>query len=99
MVIALLGGGRIESVTGHAIAVLIYLGFVSAVAYTLRSVLLKYNPVSKVTVYNFLIPVFGVILASVLLGEKDSFTWVTFGAMLLICLSIGIVNHTKGAEK
>lgn len=94
-IIALIGGGRLSGFSLKAIIILLYLGFVSAVAYTLRSMLLKYNPVSKVTVYNFLIPVFGVIMAAVFLGERDAFTLTTFSAMLLICLSIAIVNHTK----
>ena len=99
-VIAFVCGGRLGQVSGTGVAILVYLGLVSAVAYTLRSILLKYNPVSKVTVYNFLIPVFGVIMAAVFLGERDGFNLMTFGAMLLICLSIGIVNHTKkGAHR
>jgi len=98
--VALAGGGQISTVSGKGIIVIIYLSFVSAVAYTLRSMLLKYNPVSKVTIFNFLTPVFGVIIASAFLGERDAFTLTTFMAMLLICLSIGVVNYAqKGGHK
>ena len=93
--VSLLCGARLVNPCIEGFAILTHLAMVSAVAYTLRSILLKYNNVSKVTVYSFLIPIFGVIMAAVLLGEKDSFTWMTFGAMLLICLSIGVVNHSK----
>ena len=93
--IALVCGGSLDGFTFRGVGILVYLGMVSAVAYTLRSVLLKYNPVSKVTVYNFLIPVFGVIMAAVFLGERDAFNIITFAAMVLICISIGIVNYTK----
>lgn len=93
--ISLLCGARLANPCIEGFAILTHLAMVSAVAYTLRSILLKYNNVSKVTVYSFLIPIFGVIMAAVLLGEKESFTWITFGAMLLICLSIGAVNYTK----
>lgn len=49
-----------------------YLALVSAVAYSLWGVLLKYNPVSRVAVYGFMTPVFGVVLSAVLLQEADT---------------------------
>lgn len=93
--VSLMCGGRLDNPCIEGFVILTHLAMVSAVAYTLRSILLKYNNVSTVTVYNFLIPIFGVVLAAVLLGEKESFTWMTFGAMLLICMSIGIVNRSN----
>ena len=95
MAIALAGGGELGVVTGKAVAILVYLGMVSAVAYTLRSILLKYNTVSRVSVYSFLIPIVGVILAATLLGEHGVFTMMTFAAMVLICGSIWIVNREQ----
>jgi drug/metabolite transporter (DMT)-like permease len=41
---------------------LLYLALVSAVAYSLWGILLKYNPISRVAVFGFMTPVFGVIL-------------------------------------
>ena len=62
MIIGLAGGGRVQ-VSGNYLAyiLLLYMAFISAVAYTLWGVLLKYNPVSRVTVFGFMNPVFGVL--------------------------------------
>lgn len=52
------------------------MGFLSAVAYTLWGVLLKYNPVSRVTIFGFMNPMFGVLLSAVFLGESgQALTW------------------------
>ncbi len=89
----LAAGGRLTVITAKGIAMLFYLGFLSAVAYTLWGILLKYNPVSKVAVFGFMNPIFGVILSAWLLGEHDqAFGWKTVIALLLVCAGIFIVN-------
>ena len=65
-------GGHLSGFTLPAFAMLFYLGVISAVAYSLWGLLLKYNPISKVAVFGFMNPVIGVLLSAVLLGEKDS---------------------------
>lgn len=97
--VGLIGGGRLTHITPEGIAVLLYLCCVSAVAYTLWSLLLKYNPVSKVTIYNFLMPIFGVILSTILLGERGAFTLYTVVSLLLVCGGIWLVNFVKNAGK
>ena len=65
-------GGRVDLMAGaEAVVLLLYLGLISAVAYTLWSILLKYNPVSRVTVFGFMIPVFGVLLSAVFFRGKQ----------------------------
>ena len=55
ILIGLFGGGRVQVESGvSAYILLLYLAFISAVAYTLWGVLLKYNPVSRVTVFGFM---------------------------------------------
>lgn len=88
-------GGRIPAVTGQGILLLIYMGFISAGAYTLWSILLKYNEVSKVAVFGFFNPVFGVILSALVLGEGTSFNVKTMLALLLVCTGIITVNYKK----
>lgn len=68
-VVGLLLGGRLEAPTPQAIAVLCYLGALSAVAYSIWALLLKHNPVSHVAVYEFLIPICGVVCSATFLGE------------------------------
>lgn len=89
----ILGGAvRIESV--KAIGVLIYLALLSAVAYSLWGILLKHNPVSKVTIYTFMIPVFGVILSRIMLSEQSGVSAVNLVlALILIALGIGVLNY------
>lgn len=92
----LLLGGRIPAVCPEGIAVLFYLGLVSAVAYSLWAVLLKYNSVSRVAVFGFMNPVFGVLLSALLLQEGEgSLGWKTFGALILVCAGIWTVNRKE----
>ena len=87
-------GGRLTQISGKGIASLGYLAFISAVAYSLWGLLLKYNPISKVAVFGFMNPVFGVILSSVFLQEGSVLGWMSVVALVLICAGIFIVNFT-----
>ena len=71
---------------------LFYLAVISAVAYSLWGLLLKYNPISKVAVFGFMNPVIGVLLSAVLLNEKDSLGFSSIAALVLVCIGIYIVN-------
>lgn len=89
-------GGKITYVSQKGILIVLYLAMVSAVAYGLWGVLLKYNPVSKVAVFGFMNPVFGVILSAILLQEgKQAFGARSLIALVLVCIGIYIVNRTK----
>lgn len=94
----LLTGGRLNAVNLKGILLLLYMAFISAGAYTLWSLLLKHNPVSKVAVFAFFTPVFGVILSAIILGESTSFQLKTFIALLFVCVGIIIVNYKKKEE-
>ena len=74
---------------------LIYLAFVSAIAYSLWGILLKYNPVSRVTIFGFMNPVFGVILSAIFLQEADKVGTVCLIALALVCVGIFVVNYQK----
>lgn len=96
VVVALLLGGHIDLSSIKAIGVLLYLSALSAVAYSLWGVLLKHNPVSKVSVYSFMTPVFGVLLSVLLLSEPSSATPLQLiVTLILICTGILIVNYKK----
>lgn len=89
-------GGRLQHVTGAAIGILCYLAFVSAVAYSLWGILLKYNPVSKVSVFGFMNPVFGVLLSAVFLKESSqAMGAASIVALILVSAGIYIVNRSK----
>lgn len=90
-------GGTLTHVTPAGIAMLLYLALVSAVAYSLWGVLLKYNPISKVAVFGFMNPVFGVILSAILLNEAGTIGAMCLVALVLVCVGIYIVN--KGERR
>lgn len=86
-------GGRITHVSASAVLMLFYLACISAVAYSLWGILLKYNPVSKVAIFGFTNPVFGVLLSAWWLGEGSAeLGWNALIALVLVCIGICIVN-------
>ena len=94
LVMALYGfltGGRLTVTSGAAWLLLLYLALISSVAYSLWGILLKYHPVSKVSVYGFTNPVFGVLLSAVFLHE-NALGWQIFAALPLVCIGIWCVN-------
>ncbi len=94
-------GGRLQGEAGpEAIALLLYMAMISAVAYSVWSLLLKYNPVSRVTVFGFMTPVFGVVLSAVFLGEAASMPWLqSMIALVLVSAGIYIVNRQSGGRE
>ena len=87
-----MAGGEFMEYNAPRFAMLFYLAMISAVAYSLWSILLKYNPVSKVAVFGFMNPVCGVILSAILLKEKDTLGISCLLALILVCLGIYVVN-------
>lgn len=86
-------GGRLNPTGMGAIAVLLYLAMVSAVAYTIWGVLLKYNPVSRIAPFMFLQPIFGVILSISFFGGVQESLGKYAAALVLVCLSILIIGR------
>ena len=97
MIIAgFLAGGKVTGFSVPSSLMLLYLAFISAAAYTIWGILLKYNPISKVAVFGFMNPVFGVILSGLLLGESTQASgYRTLSALALVCVGIWIVNREK----
>ena len=91
----LIGGGRIHTITASGMMMLLYLALLSAVAYSLWGILLKYNPVSKVAVFGFMNPVFGVLLSAMLLKEYETLNYMSIVSLILVCIGIYIVNKEK----
>lgn len=96
--VGLLLGGRLHVEGASTWAVLIYLAFISAGAYTLWGILLKYNPISKIAVIGFMNPVFGVILSTIILDDESTLGIECVAALVLICAGIVIVNRGKSNE-
>ena len=86
-------GGSLTFYTAGCALNLLYMGFISAGAYTLWGVLLKYNPVSRVSILGFINPVMGVLLSALFLGEgREAFSLTGLLALMLVSAGIIIVN-------
>lgn len=92
---ALAFGGSIEFHSLKSLAVITELALVSAGAYTVWGLLLKYNDVSKVAVFGCLTPIFGFIMSALLLGENSALSWQSLSALVLVCFGILTVNRME----
>ncbi len=95
-VLGILMGGQLSFPGISGIGLILYLAMVSAVAFSCTSILMKYNPVSRVSIFGFLNPMFGVTLSILILKESGQ----EFGikgiiALILVCLGVFIVNYQK----
>lgn len=90
-------GGRLSGFNAVSSLLLLYMALISAVAYSLWGILLKYNPVSRIAVFGFMNPVLGVILSAVLLNEKNQ-AFSLYGLMSLVLVSCGIVIVNRSAR-
>lgn len=98
VVIGICMGGHLDHMSFAGAALILYLALVSAVAYTLWSVLLTYNDVSKVAIFGFVNPLCSVILSALVLGEvKQAFNAGSLIALMLVCVGIYVVNAKSKA--
>ena len=94
----LAGGGAISGWSAGSLALLGYMAVLSAVAFTLWAALLKHNRVGQVTVFNFLIPVFGALLSALFLGEAV-LEWRNLAALVMVCGGIWLVTTEAQAPR
>ncbi|MGY3725642.1 Permease of the drug/metabolite transporter (DMT) superfamily [Granulicatella balaenopterae] len=98
IILAIIGkvfGGQLDNFTVASVSLLIYMAFISAVAYSIWALLLKVNPVSKVVVYGFLMPIFGVFLSAIILNELYLLGPSSLVALVLVCLGIYLISTAK----
>lgn len=94
------GGGQIPAAGGGAVCMLLYLAFLSACAFTLQGILLKYNPVSRVAVFKSANPVFGAVFSALILGEsRQLLSPYTLVALLFVCAGIFLINKFGGGRR
>lgn len=78
-------------------AMLLYLSFLSAAGFALWNSVMKYNPVGKVSMYLFFIPIFGVMLSNLMLGEAVNA--IILVSLLFVVAGIIIVNRGKSLSQ
>lgn len=98
LVIGLVGGGAHLHFSPAGVALMAYLILLSAVAFTVWTHLLARYPVTRVTIYMFLVPVFGSLLSALVLQEQV-FTLPNLGALVLVSGGIAMVNLAGGKTK
>jgi drug/metabolite transporter (DMT)-like permease len=91
------GGARGLDFTLSGSILLLYLGFISGTAFSIWTVLLKYNGIGRVTIYKFTIPLFGVFLSYVFLHERMLGIKVIISVILVIAGIIIINTQRKKA--
>ena len=97
IIVGLICGGNITVSNVGGVLDLIYLALLSAIAYSLWGILLKHNPVSKITVFNCSTPIFGTMLTLLLMpGESSAVNPIVLViALVLISSGILLLNFKK----
>lgn len=78
--------------SGPSLALLVYLSFLSAAAFSLWYLLIQYNRLSSMAVYRFLIPICAALL-SVALIEEERLHWTAVAALMLVCLGMVLTSR------
>ncbi len=91
VVLGLCLGGNIKLTDVSGLLVLLYLAILSAVAYAVWGMLLKYNPVSRVSIFSFTTPIFGTLLSMIMLADEASGTQPINLVITLVLVSAGIL--------
>ena len=92
LAIGLAMGGSLAPQSPLAVPVLLWLAFVSGAGYVLWALLMKNNPVSRISVFGLVNPVVNVLLSALLNGEP-LFEWQYLAALALVCAGIWLVNR------
>ena len=97
IIVGLICDGNITVSDVGGVLDLIYLALLSAIAYSLWGILLKHNPVSKITVFNCSTPIFGTMLTLLLMpGESNAVNPIILViALVLISSGILLLNFKK----
>lgn len=88
------GGGHLGAWSWQASLLMVYMVLLSSAAFALWTILLKYNRVSMITAFNFMIPVFGTVLSAMFLDERF-LEWKNAAALLLVCAGIWLVTRDE----
>ena len=96
IILGLVLGGKVSFESTKGVIILVYLAFLSAIAYAVWGMLLKYNPVSKVTIFSFTTPIFGTILSLLLLPEASQVNTINLIiTLILVSGGIFLLNYQK----
>ena len=97
IICGIISGGNLSVYAFRGWLVLLYLAAMAGIAFMIWTELLRKNPVSRVAVFNLLIPVFGTIWSGIFLKE-DILRLSNLAALVLVCSGIFLVNKSKESE-
>lgn len=86
--------GCLSGFTFKSTSLLIYMALLSSIAFAVWTQLLKYNKVGIISIFNFLVPVFGSLLSAIFLGE-NIFDIKILISLIFVCLGIYMVYKIK----
>lgn len=98
LIIGLIFGGRTVYRDGGSWAILLWLSLVSSVSFLIWTALLKHHPVSRITIFTMLVPIFGTLWSYFLLGE-DILRIENLVSLILIAVGIVMVNIKVGKNE
>ncbi|MGM9933502.1 DMT family transporter [uncultured Clostridium sp.] len=90
-------GGSLSGFTLKSTSLLLYMALLSSIAFAVWTQLLKYNKVGIISVFNFLVPIFGSLLSAIFLGE-NIFDIKIFISLIFVCAGIYLVYRVKSEE-
>lgn len=91
--IGLACGGQLPTFSTQGGMLLVYLSCVSSLGFAITAALMKHNPISRVSIFQFTIPLFGAGLSALLLHET-LLEWKNLVALVCVCIGIYLTTHT-----
>ncbi len=98
LAIGLVFGGRLHPSSVFAIPLLLYMSFVAGAGNCLQALLLRHHPVSRVTGFGLLNPIWGVFLSALLLREPVDSVLRVVVALALVSGGIYVLNRAQIAD-
>jgi len=86
-------GGAIALATTKAVCILAILVAISAFSFCIYNQLISYNPISKIAIFNSLMPIAGVLISSWLLNEPYILRYYLAAGM--VAIGIYVINRKK----
>ena len=91
MGIGFLCGAKFNTVSAEGIFYLILLIAISVYGFAVYNQLICYNPVGEIAIFNALIPILGVVLSCVFLGEPFMIKYIIAG--VVVAVGVFVINH------
>ena len=90
VIFGIIMGGRLNVWTLHGVGILACLTAISVYGFSVYNRLLCSNPVGEIAIFNSLIPILGVILSCMILGEPFKAEYITAG--IIVSAGIYVIN-------